>query len=108
MKLILVENNQTWNIQFYVNHAVDYFGPLESAWNYFLALYLFTSTICLAMLCPGLTKEVDFGYLGVEMGAKHEFSVNWYASMTDSYTDLYVKFSFLSVPMILPSYHAVM
>lgn len=45
MKLTLAENNQTWNMQLYVNHEVDYFAPLKSGWNYFLTLYLFISTI---------------------------------------------------------------
>lgn len=59
-------------MQFCVNRAVDYFAPLESGWNYFLALYLFIiSTIFVwLMVCPGLTEEVDFGCLGVEMGAR--------------------------------------
>lgn len=68
MKLKVAENNQTWNTQFYVSHAVDYFSLLESGWNYFLALYF--HYLCLPMLCPGVAIEADFGYMGVEMGAK--------------------------------------
>lgn len=71
MKLTLAENNQTWNMQFYVNHEVDYFAPLKSGWELLPnSLFIYFHYLCLAMLCPGLTNEVDFGYLDAEMRAK--------------------------------------